>query len=340
MKSISGIIKGIVALVIVGSILLLSDLGNRTGGKNIPGKKSQGQRIYKMALVMYVENPFTEDCERGVKDYLKDLGWVDGKNFTMNFYNAQGDMSALNSIANTVSSQSWDMIISCSTPTIQALSKRKISSPIVFTNVGDPIIAGLGKSFADHNPGVTGVSTMSDFEGMVEMVRALQPGVKRIGTVYTPSEINSVAYKEAFEKAAGKFGIELVCAPANSSTEITDAAVSLAARGIDAFCQISDNLTASCISTIIKTAADARLPLYGFVSKLITQGAVAIVARDYHQAGYDAAAMVKRILDGASPVDIPFQLVTKTIYEVNPAIAAKYKISIPAGLSEKIKLTK
>ncbi len=336
-KPLSGIFKGVVALIVVAAILLLSDLGNRTR-KSARDHEPSGHKTYRMSLIHFVDSPNSEDCEKGTRDYFKEIGWVEGTDFTLNVFNAQGDMSTLNSITGTVTSQEWDMIIANSTPTIQALARKEIKGPIVFTNVGDPIIAGLGKSFEDHVDGITGVSTMSDFEGMIDLVLSLQPGIRRIGTVYTPGEINSVAYKEALEKAAGNRGLELVCAAASTATEITDAAVSLTTRGISAVCQISDNLTASCISTIIKTAENARLPMYGFVTKLMGQGVMAVVARDYHQAGYDAGVMVKKVLDGTPPGKIPFQLVTKTHYQISASVAEKYHINIPDGLSGKIDL--
>ena len=338
MKSLSGVLKGIVALLVVAAILLLSDLNNRTGGSDKISKSSL-HKIFKISLIHFVDSPNSEDCEKGTRDYLADIGWTEGKDFTLNVYNAQGDMSALNSITGTVTSQEWDVIIANSTPTIQALARKETRSPIVFTNVGDPVIAGLGTSYDDHVAGITGVSTMSDFEGMVDLILSLQPGIKRIGTVFSPAEINSVAYKEGLEKAAKKRGLELVTAAASTATEVTDAALSLTSKRIGAVCQISDNLTASCISAIIKAAENARLPMYGFVTKLIGQGVMAVVARDYHQAGYDAGVMIKKVLDGTPAAEIPFQLVTKTIFEVNVTIAAKYKIKIPDGLSEKIKLT-
>ncbi len=339
MKAFSGIAKGIVALLFVATILLLSDMENRTGIKN-SRRESSSKKVFKISVIHYVDSPNSEECERGLRDYLKDIGWVDGKDFTVAVFNAQGDMSALNSIAGNVTAQDWDMIVANSTPTIQALAKRKTRSPIVFTNVGDPIIAGLGKSFTDHVAGITGVSTMSDFDGMIDLVVTLQPGIKSIGTVFAPAEINSVAYKEALEKSAKKRGLVLVSAPASNTSEINDAAMSITTRGIGAVCQISDNLTASCITSIIKAAESARLPLYGFVTKLMTQGAIAVVARDYHQAGYDAGAMVKKVLDGTPPKDIPFQLVTKTNYMLSPSVAGNYKIEVPDGLSKNITLTK
>lgn len=339
MLKLSGIYKALLALIMASGILLISDLNNRISVIE-DGDSGKGiKKIYRMCMVQYVDSPNSEECEIGVRDFFKDQGWIEGKDFSFQMYNAQGDMSALNSIASTIASQSWDLVIASSTPTNQVLIKRVTKCPIVFTNVGDPIIAGFGESFNDHLPNITGISTMSDFSGMIEMLTAIHPGIKRIGTVFTPVEINSVVYKERLEEAAKKVGIELISVPASTVTEVADAALSLGSRRIGAFCQISDNLTGSCSATIIKASRNARIPYYGFVSKQLEQGAVAVVARDYHQAGYDAGFMAKQILEGESPENIPFELVTKTIYSINREAASFYHVKLPKSLSTKYILT-
>jgi len=339
MKIFSGITKAILALIIVSAILLTSDLNNRTSAREKSDQKKGMNRFYKICLVHYVDSPNSEECEEGIRDFFKDLGWKQDIDFSLQVYNSQGDMSTLNSIAGTVSSQRWDLVMASSTPTNQVLVGKVSNSPIVFVNVGDPVMADFGESFENHLPNITGISTMSDFAGLIDMLTIIHPDIKRIGTVFTPSEINSVAYKERLEIAASKAGIELISIPAASVTEVADAAISLSSRGIGAYCQISDNLTASCSATIIKASRDARIPYYGFITKQIEQGAVAVAARDYHQAGYDAARMAKEVLEGKSPGSIPFEFVTKTIYRINQKAAAFYNVELPEILSVKYNLT-
>ena len=339
MKNFSGISKALLALVIVSAILLASDLNNRNSAREKSDLEKGMSRFYKICLVHYVDSPNSEDCEEGLRDFFKDQGWEEDVDFSLQVYNSQGDMATLNSIAGTVSSQRWDLVMASSTPTNQVLVNKVTNSPIVFINVGDPIMAGFGESFENHLPNITGISTMSDFTGLVEMLTIIHPGIKSIGTVFTPAEINSVAYKERLEETANKAGIELISIPAASVTEVADAAVSLCSRRIEAFCQISDNLTASCSATIIKASRDARIPYYGFITKQIDQGAIAVAARDYHQAGYDAGQMAKEVLEGKSPESIPFEYVTKTIYRINREAAAFYHVELPKILSTKFNLT-
>lgn len=324
--------RAVLALLLVSVILLLSDLQNRKKVSIIlkPDVQAQSRdgKMSKLALVQYVDSPNSEDCERGLRKALEDGNLKENTDFTLKVYNAQGDMSTLNSIAETVGNEKWDLVFSGSTPTIQLLSKKLVNQNIVFTNVGDPVGAGLGKSKQDHLPNLTGISTMSDFEGLIDLVLELQPGIKHVGTVFTPAEINSVIYKDHLSEAAKKRGLELIAAPASNATEITDAANTLVAQGIDVFCQISDNLTGSSGSSIQKVSHDRKIPYYGFVTSQIDR-AVAVCARDYFQAGYDAGKMGIEVLAGKNPANMPFQNVGKTDYLLNEDAARYFGISVP-----------
>ena len=288
------------------------------------------KKHYKFCLAHYVDSPNSENIEEGIREELKRQGLTEGKDFSMKVYNAQGDISTLNSIAEAISSEKWDLVFASSTPTTQAFARKITNSPIVFSNVGDPVRAGLGTSYTEHNPNITGISTMSDFDGLIRMLTQTMPGIKVIGTVFTPGEVNSVAYTDELRKAAAKKGIELISVPANNATEVSDAAGSLVSRGIQAFTQISDNLTCSAYASIIKAAYNNQIPYFAFVTEQVKDGAVAALARDYTVAGSDAAKLGLKILNGVSPRDIPFQLVSKTTITVNPEAESFFNVKIPA----------
>lgn len=293
------------------------------GVNNLKGKK------LKLCLVHYSLSEIAEEAEEGLRSELKNLGMVENKDYTLKVYNASGDISTCNSIAESVAAEHWDLIFTASTPTLQVFIQKIKNMPIVFTNSGDPVGAGAGTSFTNHLPNVTGISTVSDFDGMVKLVKESMPGIKQIGTVYTPGEINSVFYMEALKRAAEKKGLTLVVAPANSVTEVSDAAATLVAKGIEAFTQISDNLTSGCSSVIIKQARDNKIPYFALISSQIEKGAVASIARDYHTAGSDAVKVAVQVLNGKSPKDIPFRLVSKSTVTVNREAMEYLNIKIP-----------
>lgn len=294
------------------------------------------RKKYKLAMVHYVDSPNSESCEQGIRKALTNRKMKEGIDYTMKVYNAQGDISTLNSIAGSLGNEKWDLVFALSTPTIQMLTKKLPNSTLVFTNVGDPVAAGLGKSFTDHLPNLCGISTMSDFDGMMRLIHYLHPSIKRIGTVFAPSEINSVCYKDRLDQSARKLGIQLIAVPANSATEVMDAANSMVAQRIEAFCQISDNLTGSCSSAIMKVSFDSKVPYYGFITNQIEQGAVAVCARDYFEAGYESGLMGVDVLAGKNTANIPYRFVTKTDFMINLDKARLFKINVPDQIYKKI----
>lgn len=332
------IINGILALVLSATILLISDSSNRIKkdqGITHPDKtlkkglNKSDHKAYKFSFTHYVDSHNSEECEKGLREEFERLGYIEGKDYSLKVFNAQGDVSTLNSIGETIAADKWDIVFASSTPTLQVFFKKIKNSPIVFTNVGDPVRSGIGESFTNHPANVTGVSTISDFTGLVNFIIEIMPGIKKIGTVYTPGEINSVIYNDELRLAAEKKGLILISVPANSVSEVSDAARSMSSRGVEAFAQISDNLTGSCSSTIIKESYNSGIPYFAFVTDQTKQGAVASVARDYYEAGADAARKAVKILKGTSPADIPFDFVKKTKITINKKGMDAFKIEIP-----------
>lgn len=284
---------------------------------------------FKIVLVQYNDSPLSELSQEGIKEGLRQSGMTEGIDYSMKIYNAQGDISTLNLIFDAVKNERPGLVFVTSTPTLQVAVKKITDIPIVFTVVADPVIAGAGKSFEEHLPNVTGISTMGDYPGMIDLIKLILPDAKKIGTLYTPGEINSVRNMEDLKKNAEAAGIELVSVPLTSSAEAADAAMSLAAKKPSVVCQIVDNLTSISVAIILKVCNDRNIPMFGFVSDQAEKGAVMVLSRDYMQAGMDAVRLAKKIMDGAEPSILPFDLVSKTNILINPGAAAKHGIIIP-----------
>ena len=129
-----------------------------------------------------------------------------------------------------------DLLLTLSTPTLQAALRRAGDVPIVFTFVADAVAAGAGRSNEDHLPNVTGVPDGGAYEELIDIVSACLPGARRIGTLFVPAEVNSVYNKERIEKAATRHGLELVAVPVNTSAEVSDA--TLVAAGAERRCDL------------------------------------------------------------------------------------------------------
>lgn len=288
---------------------------------------------WRIQFLNYAESTFVEDCHRGFFDELVKLGMVQGRDYEMKVTNAQGDMSALIGLVDAAITAQADLILLTSTPTLQATVKKVTDVTIVFNIVANPMLAGVGKSYEDHLPNVTGISTKSDFDGMAALVKECLPNAKRVGTLFSPSEDNCVYNKDEMAAALQKQGIELVAVAASASSEVPDAALSLTSRNIDAVCQVVGNILDTAFAGVSQAAHKDRKPLFAFTTSQAVKGGAAIaIARDYEQAGRDMALMTARVMGGESPARIPIQVVSKTNLIVNPTAADQCGFTVPSSV--------
>jgi len=291
---------------------------------------------FKLRIVLYSETEFAERCRDGLIDGIKQAGYMEERDYQLTAYNAQGDMSTLSSIMTTVKSDRVDLLMVVSTPTLQAaLRQAGEETKIVFTGVGDGVKAGAGKSETDHLPNVTGISTRSAFDGMARIIRKTLPDARRVGTLFTPGEINSVLYKNWFKEALEKEGLELVAVPVSSSADVAQSAIELCSKDIHVLGQVVDNLTRPGFALIARKAAENNLPVYVFDSDQMKYGGAICLARDYYDAGLEAAEKAVRIFKGEHPKDIPFNNTQSEKLILNPVLAEKYKLRISKELMEK-----
>jgi ABC-type uncharacterized transport system substrate-binding protein len=297
--------------------------------------KPAAARKWRLDLIEYLETPNVELNREGLLDGLTEAGWQRDRDFELRIRNAQGDMSTLNLMIDAALSEGSDLLLPSTTPALQASLRRAQGRPTVFSLVANPVVAGAGRSDTDHLPFVTGAYLPAPHEEGLAALRLCLPGVTRIGTLFAPSEINSVFYKDHLLEVARKMGLQVEVIGVSTSGEVAEAALALTSRGIQVICQISDNLTGASFASIAQVARRARLPLMGFASAQAEHGAFMTVSRDFHDGGMASARLAVRVLNGESPATIPFQLVEEIRYVFNPKVAADMGVTLPASLLSK-----
>jgi ABC-type uncharacterized transport system substrate-binding protein len=289
-------------------------------------------RRWKVDLLMYVEVQDSEDAHRGIVDGFHQAGLADGRDFELEVRTAQGDMPTLPALVDAALTEGTDLLMTLSTPTLQAAIARGQGKPVVFTFVASAIAAGAGKSDTDHLPTVTGVPSAAPYQELLAVTRELIPNVKRIGTLLVPSEANSVYNVDQLTRLANAQGIEVVKVAVNGITDVPDAATSLCSRNLDAVVQVASNLTTSSFSSIARAANSAQIPLFGGLGGDLDNGAAVVLARDYHDAGMKAAALALRVLNGESPAAIPFEPLTTSKLQINLDAARLQSLTIPQNV--------
>ena len=292
-----------------------------------------GQPPLKIRIVSYSETEFAERTKEGILDGFKRAGMAVGRDYNLRIFNAQGDMSSLSSIMNTVNADRVDILMTISTPALQAALRQAGShTRIVFSSVADGVLAGAGKSETDHMPNVTGVTTRSPFEGMARLLKETIPGIRTAGTLFTPAEVNSVLYTDLLREALKHEGIELLSIPVTVSSDVPTAATDLTNKNIQAVCQIADNLTRPGFAFIARKAAERNIPVYVFDSDKMQNGATVCLARDYYDAGLESAELAVRILNGEDPALLPFRNTKTEKFLINEQLARQNNLRISDSL--------
>jgi ABC-type uncharacterized transport system substrate-binding protein len=287
-------------------------------------------RNWKINMAAYSDSTVLDELIVGLRRGLKETGLVEGQDYTTTYRNAQGDIGTLNSLFDELSGDDTNLIVAISTPALQAALRKVDRKPLVFAGVLDPIAAGAGKSGSDHRPNVTGAYLAFPYAAMARTIREVVPQARKVGTLFTPGEINSVLARQRFEEPLKGEGLVLVSVPVNSSTEVSEAALSLCQSGVDVFCQISDSLSNSSFPAIARACEMARMPLFTFSPTKVEDGAVLGVGTDFAENGREAGEIVAEVIRGKDPSRIPFRATTKTLRSINLDKTRRLGVSVPA----------
>ena len=317
---------GVFLIAAISTVLLLSDLGRREGAG---AGRSKKQSIYFIQLNNVSD---VEEADRGVRDVIRGAGFKEHRDFEITVLNAQGDMASLPSLIDSAISSGADMLVTFSTPTLQAALRRAGKNPIIFTYVANAVIAGAGRSNEDHLPNVTGTNAVFDFDNIIRVLKLVFPNLKKVGTLFVPAEVNMVYFKDQLAAACKKAGIELDAMGAATSSEVGEAAAALCSRHIDVLCQIPGNLTASSFPSIVHAANQVSVPILGTQKAHGDQGAIIVAASDWYNLGTESGGMVVRVMKGESPAHIPFSSLKMQKLYVNLEAAKKVGATIPASL--------
>src|SRR5262245_24725470 len=196
-------IRGILALAFASGVLLASDWWLKREADVGRGKK------WRLAFIQYIQSPEVDEAEAGVRAGLKESGLVEGEDYEITVRNASGDMATMLALIDAAMQDRADMLVTFSTPTLQAAINKTSRVPVVFTFVTDPGAAGAGRSYVDHRANVTGVYTHAPCDAILDCVREFIPGVQRVGTLTVPAEVNSVYSHQLLLAAAKKRDIEV-----------------------------------------------------------------------------------------------------------------------------------
>jgi len=290
------------------------------------GYAQQADRMRRIGVLL-VDNAEAESLRTGLREGLREFGYVEGKQIQFEVRSADGKLDRLPSLAAELVAIKVDVIAALFTPSALAAKRATTEIPIVFI-AGDPLGTGIVSSLARPGGNLTGLSLMAaELQAKcVELLRDMLPSLKRIAALGYASDPFSKPFADQLQLASRSTGIEIdPLLMLNGPDEIAGAfdvmekarAGAVVMQGTFATKQVAD------------LALKHRLPSATSVHSFTQAGGL----MSY---GYQAAALyrymalfVHKVLQGNKPAEIPVERPTKFELVINLKTAKALGIEVP-----------
>lgn len=270
---------------------LLYGCGGSGGGEK---KTADGKK--QIAVVQVMQHGSLDAANQGFLDGLKERGYGVDK-ISVDQQNAQGDQSNLKTIADRFKAHRPDLICAISTPAAQAVANEIHDLPIIGCAITDFETAKLVKSNSKPETNVTGVNDRGPVEKQVDMGLKFLPAAKRLGLIYSSSEVNSQIQANQAKAHAASLGLTVVERTVSSVNDIQQAAESMVGQ-VDFIYVPTDNVIASSIPTLVKVTDPAKIPVFVGADSMAKDGALGSLSVDFYKSGVQAGHMAANVLDG------------------------------------------
>jgi putative tryptophan/tyrosine transport system substrate-binding protein len=263
---------------------------------------------------------------------LKQAGYVEGENVTIDFRWCDGNYDRLPDMAAELMRGKPDVLVAVGgNPTPFALKALTTTIPIVFLIGTDPVSVGLVKSIRQPGGNMTGATLLGpSLEAKrLELVHDMLPRAKTVALLVNPSSNLIGGISSEAQAAAGTLGLDLQVLSATTRVEIDRAFDAMAANRPDALAVSLDGIFYIQRDLILARAAAMRLPAIHPYRECAEEGGLASystpLAVQYRALGIYAG----RILKGARPSDLPVQQPTTYELVINLRTAKTLGLVLP-----------
>lgn len=281
----------------------------------------------KIGVLQFVTHDSLDEIYKGIKAGLEEGGYTTTENLSIDFMNAEGDQSQVQTMSKKLVDNGNELLIGIATPAAQGLANATTELPIIMGAVTDPVGANLVTDLKNPGGNITGVSDQTPVADTVSLIKEITPDARTIGVLYSSNEDNSKIQVAEFKAAAEEAGYTVLEYAVASSNELAST-VEVASSKVDALFTPVDNTVASAFSTVVSVANKSKTPIFTSVEDMVEGGGIASVTLSQYDLGVATGKMTAKILDGANPADTPVQIFNEGTVVVNQKVAKELGITL------------
>jgi ABC-type uncharacterized transport system substrate-binding protein len=275
----------------------------------------------------------------GFHQGLKEAGYVDGRNVTIEYRWARGQYDRLPALAADLVRQQVTMIVATGGAVAVRAAKSATSTiPIVFAVGSDPVKLGLVDSINMPGGNVTGITFLAIVldAKRLELLRELIPNAAVVAALVNPGNPATEVVLPDVQASARAGGQQLIVLNASTESEIDTAFSTLVERKAAGLTIVADPFFVSRRDQLVALAARHRVPTVYAGREYVLAGGLISYMTVMEDAFREAGVYVGRILKGARPADLPVRSPTKFELVINLKTARSLGLTVPRSLRVRV----
>jgi putative ABC transport system substrate-binding protein len=310
-------------------------LGGTAAAWPLAARAQQPARIARIGILTQGSSAGA-GFQQNFRNALRELGFIEGQNLTIEGRFAAGRLDALYPLAQELVRLNVDVIATAATPAAKAAQRATSTIPIVIIDPGDPVETGLVASLARPGANITGQTSIApDLAGKrLQLLKEIAPSVSRVAVLWNsaipPAE---VALKE-IRAAATTLKVEMLSVEVHGEQDFESAFATMTRERADGLLVFHDPLMGDNAKLIVDTAIKNRLPAMFWQRSYVGIGGLMSYGPNYFDMFYRAGNYVGRILKGAKPAALPVEEPDRFYLVLNLKTAKELGLDVPPFLQQ------
>jgi ABC-type uncharacterized transport system substrate-binding protein len=265
---------------------------------------------------------------------LKEAGYIDGENVTVEYRWADGHFERLPSLAADFVHRQVTVIAATTTPGALAAKNTGTTIPIVFETAGDPIRLGLVRSLNHPGDNITGVTQLSSelISKRLGLLHELIPAVKLVALLVDRSDPRAEAQVADMTEAARGLDLQIQVVSASNEDEIDKAFANISQSGARGLLVGTGEFLRRRAQQVVKLAAQQNLPAIYQYREFTNLGGLISYGTDLSDSYRQTGVYTGRVLKGEKPADLPVLQAIKFDLAINLKTANALGLTVPPGV--------
>ena len=295
---------------------------------------AQALKMPRIGVLSTLPAPYAAPYVEAGKAALREAGYVEGQNVTIEYRFAGRGLEALQAQAAELVALKVDALVVVGDLAIRTAQKATSTIPIIMVSGGDPVASGYVASVAHPGGNITGMSSLlPEMDAkLLALLKETVPKATRVAVLWNPNSHGGVLGFNAMQAAAPGLKVTLLSVEVRRPDELERALTSITPQRADALLVLTDPITFGNRGQILEFAVKNHLPAMYEVREFVNDGGL----MSY---GPSLVAMIRRvpvfldkILKGAKPADIPVEQPTQFELVVNEKTAKAIGLTIPPAV--------